>query len=857
MTDAMVRTGIANDWSGGLEQLKEQGFELTEDGWVFQGQSLKKPVLKTLMVVELTISEPIITEGGDLLIITEKLSFTGRGSVSSGYRGDAPDGLAGAAAGSISIVAKEILTLRASSKGQRGGQGRPGLDATGVGQAGRNGDPGIDAKCRSTHGTDGQDGEDGERGPPGGPGGSGAVGGPSGDITIRYLTSNLNFNAPPANVLDVSGGDGGAGGSRGQGGRGGPGGRGGAGGRGKYCRPVGENGEGVELEPGDPGEDGTTGPSGYWGAIGAVGARGRPGRFTIHKFASEVDFFDEAARLAPALFGGLLAKAEMLYLLNREEEARPILEKIKPLTGGDGKPRPDALRATTLISQIQSSLTYFGEAKDAASAVFKNSVDANNIPWSLDDVRANFSQMTSEVQASESVLLYRRKQEWDGRRVEEAYRLEGDKLAKSIGEFEKDIEGFVGEIANLETRLRAFGRQAQELVDRIRRLIGQLVDLPGNVQSAFGELFGAIDGAIGHLGTIGAALTAPTISWPVVALGFTNFLGSMGQAENAAKRLLELGNHLKAQIEKAKDDLFYIRNEMSNIEATIAKLALKKVSAQQRIGEYRQMLQNLDNWWNSKDVAALAELVKIAERAHRDIRMSVAKDIYKLLRYVDLRTGRRDGLKPQMPPDGLNDAFNLLHMQSILRGISSLLVNEPPTAVVDEELATFQRDQYLELFAGLDGGAPMNIVVSQIPRGYERARVRAVAVMAHGELGAPISIGKAHVANCSVQFFAAAKMRFLVPQYIVPIPFGQFDDNARIFAFQSPLTTWAISLTRTDIQSFSLVFKLEVPVTGMTPPPQDRTPVRAWEGLGIPPDRRPPWEDISRLETMADAALDR
>lgn len=371
-------------------------------------------------------------------------------------------------------------------------------------------------------------------------------------------------------------------------------------------------------------------------------------------------------------------------------------------------------------------------------------------------------------------------------------------------------------------------------------------ELPGAAGQAFQDFFGSIEGAITHIGTIGAALGSH--NWVGVGLGFANFLSSVESAGAAARRLAELVQSIKSQIEKANDDLFFVKNEMANIETSIAKLTLGKISAQQRVGDYRRIVSDLNASWNSADRAALTKLVRIAERAHRDIRVSVAADVYALMRYVDLRTSRNDGLSAQVPPDGVAQAFNATHMQAILRQIGSLLMNEPPSASIDFPVAEFDRETHRELFAALNEGVAMNVVVDQIPAELARARVSSISIDAEDEAGASAK-GTVFAANNNVQYFPAEGVRYLVRQYNVPTKIGQFDDNARIFAYQSPMTIWTVRFLQKRVSRFSLMFRLELPVSKehALGPSSLRAATLDWGKS----DGRVDWAEIAALDTVA------
>ncbi|MFT4956418.1 MAG: putative nucleic acid-binding Zn-ribbon protein [Brevundimonas sp.] len=852
----MAGTGTSEADPDGADiatQLEAQGMRLKNAAWTAAPASPADT--KVIVGAEVVINEPVISEGAPILIVAEKLSFGAGAYVSSGYASDAPDGRPGAAAGAITVIASQIQSLSLSAKGQKGGRGPAGLAAAGRGAPGAHGAPGEPAKCGKDRGpgSNGKNGQDGGKGPAGNPGGRGASGGASGSVTIRYLNSKVSLAQPPDTVVNIRGGEGGVGGAGGSGGRGGPGGSGGAGGAGKWCRPVTDHDSGEDMPGGSPGRPGREGPAGDRGRTGPAGSSGAAGRLSVSRYQSEADFFDEAARLAPEVFDGLLSKGEMLYFLNREAEARPLLEKVALLKDNAGRPSPDAVRATTLITQINLGLTYFGEDRHAARVITRDGASgARNVPLSLEDVEARFEKLMNDVSRSEAILTYRRRQEWDGKRAEEAYRFEGDQLQASIREFTSHIESFAGEIEALRERLAGFSRQAQELVDRIRRLYESLSALPGAAAQAFRDLFGSVENAITHIGTIGAALGAQ--NWAAAGLGFSNFLGSLAQAEDAARRLAALVDSIRAQIDKAKDDLFRVKNEMAGMEAAIAQLNIRKISAQQRIQDYRRLAANLDAWWSSKDTAKLTELARIAERAHRDIRLATGRDVYALLRYVDLRTTRNDGLAPQIPADGIHQAFNAVHMQAVLSGIRRLMISEPPTASIEIPLAVFSRETHPEMFADLNSQHAVNLTVGELPRKFQNARVSSLSLRAEDENGADLFGDFVHVANNNIQYFPSANVHYRVKQYDVPLQVGRFDDNGRLFAYQSPLTIWTVLFAQRPVGRFSLVFRLEVPVETAAATETGEAPHRGNTSAFPLPMRPPvPWAEIAELESMGDA----
>jgi len=760
------------------------------------------------------ITDKIVTQGRSVFIACETLDFEGKGRIHTGFtkaanNGDYPagDGAYGESAGNITIIAKTINSLRISTKGQKGGTGGEGKIG-GEGEKGDRGSPGPNAKCPSHKGGNGYQGGKGHTGGQGEMGGRGGDGGTSGNVSIWYYDSQINLSTPSPEHVDFSGGDRGDPGPGGKEGPGGDGGDGGDPGKGTWCTRGTRNADWDVWVPGGE-RSGPRGPRGDYGPKGPDGPAGTSGNidpkdYSSKRFETEDEFTDAIVKYIPSLIGGKIREAEILFMLNHYDKAQQLLSQIKE-QASDTKTQQ---RAELLLERLISKRNYFNYDLHWAPIRFKK-VGDKDFPKTYEEISNELNQIRSEVAEAEELLEYRREQIWKREQAQRAYEFEAGKLNDQINNLKYDIDNFERDIKHLSEKIESYQNKIKALGARIERNLRDLVKLPKQVVQHAKDLFNSITGIVSSIGKIVEGVT--TENWGKVLDGFGEALGHLesgAKSVEGIKTIIEV--QLRDILDRAQDEMFYVRTEVKNLWNELKRLRSRKAEADAAINHYRQTLALLNNWRDAQNVPTLIRLTRIAQEVYWEVRVNAARELYEVSRYIDFRLLDNETIQPLDPLGDLNTAFSHSHLLTLIQKIRARArrLEEPTSSVPYDE--TFERKDYEEMLQQLTDGQVANFTVSKISLFLNKARIRSLVCEFEPQIK-----GYYKLVQDGANYFDyddATKTKYYRLDRKEQT-LSSIGNTTTVMALRSPLANWSVMLSdaNAELQRVKFKFVLELP----------------------------------------------
>lgn len=674
----------------------------------------------SLIKQSLVISEPLITSGGDVFIACDTLEFSGNGVINTGFSQAATGN--GNKAGSITILARHIRSLKLVTHGQAGGVGASG-DRGYRGYVGSQGSSGKNAECGGMFGIkagDGGKGGTGGRGRDGGSGRPGGRGGDGGSVTIRYWKSDQALNLP-GNFVDLRGGKGGLGGPGGPPGFGGEGGEGGFGGEGASCEGTTRSGNDryYSVKEGARGPKGDAGPNGEnSGPQGPEGETGYTGRYSAQQYANEDEFRAEIKRYIPVLGNSSFELGERLYMLNRFDEARAMFATAI-------KNKIDRrLDAERMLERMDGSRNYFNRRILWAPLELREQGNVQ-VLRPVEDISVELERVRILLSEASRVAEYRSRQVYDRETAINAFEFEKRQLDNVMISVRSRLANVEGDLLAVRSRINALQAQGHELGGRIVKLVEQLRDVPDLVIQKGRDMISSL----GLFGTSldGAIIAGGTGNWLGAVSGLLSAMGALQDGINAAQSILDIGVNIQAQIDRTRDELYRTRDLIDQAHNDIRQILSRQAEDTQRAALLDQTRSLLGSYQQNQDVDSLRVLDAQSAAVLWQVRKMVAEQLYIHRRYLDLRLGRADAIQPMTPPGGVDDAFSYLHLLSLLSDIQSANIFDGLPDITSWGI-TFSAQELPTSFDRLCLREARNLIVTGVPEFLSPSRVRSVTV---------------------------------------------------------------------------------------------------------------------------------